>query len=131
MERLITKAAQDFLSPFNGDLNEYLVKIETKMEEELIKYLEKVQITATKKSDKYSLPFQHEIIKKLMIESYVPACFEFHRILRPIVKELLEKNVFKIRFYLHVETYDREPKSFQPWGGIKYSFRYFIHKNEF
>ena len=127
MERFITKAAQDFLSPFNGDLKVYLPKLEEQMENLLIEYFKKVQITATKKTDKYSLPYQHEIIKKLMIESYVPACFEFDRILRPIVKELLAKDVYKIRFYLHIETYEREIKSFQPWGGIKYSFRYFIH----
>ena len=52
------------------------------------------------------------------------------RTYRDIVKELLNKDVYKIRYYIHIETYGDEsskiPVIFNR-GGIRYNFRYYIH----
>jgi hypothetical protein len=54
--------------------------------------------------------------------------YEFTRIARPVIKELINKNLYKIRFYIFIETYDDKKSSILPLGcGLKYSFRYYIH----
>ena len=133
-ERRIDSIVQKFLGrivdePDKDDLyfKKYLENIENDIEIELIDFLRKIQIVASKKIDKYSLPYREEIIIKLPVESYLNGCFERDRIFRPILKELLAKDVFKIRFYLHVETYCNSTKLANFDAGIKYSFRYFIH----
>lgn len=56
--------------------------------------------------------------------------YERSTVFRPILKEMLEKNATKIRFYIHAETYDdKKVGLFQKFigCGFKYSFRYYLH----
>ncbi len=133
MKREISEDLQRYLNVFCGDLDVYFGTLESKWEAELIELFSKLNITASVKTDKYSLPHQGEVIVTLMKESYINGMFERHRIFRPIIQEMLNKDAFKIRFYFHIETYSSPTKPrtmFEAlsWGGgIKYSFRYFIH----
>ncbi len=129
MERNIDKGLQELLENFKGDLSVYFPKLEANLEKGLIEFLDKVGIQASVKSDKYSLPYQEEVIIKIKYQSYINDMTKLSIIFRPILKELLTKNVYKIRFYFHIETFANEDKSF--FGalnkGFKYSFRYYIH----
>ena len=130
MERHIHERVQRGLQFSHPNLNDFFDKLEKQFEEEFINFFEELGIQASIKSDKYSLPYNEEIIIKCMRESYINNMYDRRRLLRPIVKELLSKNINKIRFYLHIETYDDGfTKGFQviTGTGFKYSFRYYIH----
>jgi hypothetical protein len=115
---------------FNGYGFKYIHSIfdkqETEMECVLIKLLKNFRIYATLKSNKRSLPYTNEIIVELPVESDMNAMWDYKTTFRKIVKELLDKNVFKIRFYVHVENYEN-PKNIFLNCGIRYRFRYFVH----
>lgn len=134
MKREIHAKLYEQIEPFFPDLDNFFEKIEKQLEDHLIKLFEEIDITASVKTDKYSLPHQGEVVVKLHRESYIPAMYEFTRICRPIVKKMLEENAYKIRFYIHAETYDNNVavgplKVTGIFGvGFKYSFRYYLHK---
>lgn len=100
-----------------------IYKYERSLEKSLRKTLKKINIDSTVKTDPFSLPYTHEIQVTLMGESWMNGPYEFNRVTRQIVKELIENNVYKIRFYIYVE-YNTECF---PMGSMTYYFRYFIH----
>lgn len=112
------------------NIHDKLDDLEIKMENDIENFLKEFSIYASKKTDKYSLPYTNVVVSKLMWESNMDAMFNFKRTYRDIVKELLNKDVYKIRYYIHIETYGDEsskiPAIFNR-GGIKYNFRYYIH----
>lgn len=115
---------------FYPDIHNTFDRKEFEMEDELIDLLEKINIAATKKSDKRSLPYNNVIISKNMLESDVSAMFDCRNIYRRIVSELLEKGLYKVRFYVHIENYDDDSNVMtRVFGisGIKYCFRYYTH----
>jgi len=97
---------------------------ERAMEKSLLELFAKFDITALVKSDPKSLPYQNEVVVRLSYESYVQGMFEYKRCYKTIFKKILNDNVCKIRFYIHIET-DNTP-GFN-LGCIVYHFRYFIH----
>lgn len=130
MENNVRKIDESFIEKykifFGSDINSLLDNLENNMEEDLMELFPKFQIIASKKTDKKSLPYQYEIVCKLNSESYVNGMLEFHRTYRKIFKALLDGDVSKIRFYVHVEPYGDANKLFN--NGIKYCFRYYEHK---
>lgn len=129
MKREINENIQRDLSPFISDIDNFFYRFETQLETELIKLFNSVGISALVKTDKYSLPHQGEVVVKLKRESYIPGMYEKNRIFRPIIKEMLDEDAYKIRFYIHAETYggDEEGLFGMYKSGFKYSFRYYIH----
>ena len=130
MKREIHENVRDGVRPFMPDLEGFFDRLEKQFEKELITLFYQVGIHAKVKTDKYSLPHQGEVVIKLMRESYINAMYEQSRIFRPILKEMLDKNAGKIRFYLHIETYDDKRTGFLgaiTGTGFKYSFRYYLH----
>jgi len=104
-----------------------LEKFEKKCEKSLIETLSRIGIDARVKTDRYSLPHQKEVVKILQGESYVNGPYEFHRVARDIVKELLIQDVSKIRFYILINI-KTDGKGFAGmFGQIEYKFRYYIH----
>lgn len=97
---------------------------ERAMEKSLIELFTNFDIVASVKSDPKSLPYQKEVVVRLNCESYVQGMFEYRRCYRKIFKELLNDNVGKIRFYVHIDT-DNTPVF--NLGCIVYHFRYFVH----
>jgi uncharacterized Fe-S center protein len=124
MERIIHEEVQNAMSTFMPDLNNFFERLENKQEKKLIELFNEIGILASVKTDKYSLPYQGEVVVKLHRESDINNMYLRSRIFRQMIKEMLDKNANKIRFYLHYETfYDG---SFFGMG-FKYSFRYYIH----
>ena len=98
-------------------------KFEINCEKSLIDTLSKLDIYATIKTDRYSLPYQKEIKVELFGVSYTNRAYEFYRVAREIVKELLNENINKIRFYILVDV-DTEAAL---KGKVIYKFRYYVH----
>jgi hypothetical protein len=104
----------------------YIKKIEEferKCEKSLMDTLSKLGIDGTVKTDPYSLPHTDEVVVTLKGESYLNGPYEFHRVARQIVKELLEKNVYKVRFYMFINVL---PMGLM--GKVEYKFRYYVHQ---
>jgi hypothetical protein len=98
-------------------------KFEKECEKSFIKTLSRLSIDATVKTDRYSLPYKEECVVTLNGESYMNGPYEFHRVARRFVKELLDKNVYKIRFYIWVDVDTKA--GFM--GNVTYRLRYYIH----
>ena len=115
----------------------YLKKIaefERSCEKSLIETFNSVDIRGMVKTDPYSLPYTEEILVTLNGESYMNGPYEFYRVARRIVKELLAKDVYRLRFYMYINvvTPDATPESSlgekirASFGKIEYRFRYTV-----
>jgi hypothetical protein len=98
-------------------------KHEIYLEKSLIETLGRISINAVVKTDRFSLPYNNEIVITLYGESYLSGPYEFHKVARKIVSELLEKNIYKIRFYIYMEF-----NTSSIFGSIDYHFRYYIQE---
>lgn len=99
-------------------------KFEKNCEKSIIETLGRLDIKAITKTDRFSLPYNKEIKVCLNGESYLNGPYEFFRVARRIVKDLLNDNVFKLRFYIYIEV-DTEAGPFR-MGKVCYYFRYHI-----
>ena len=87
------------------------------------------KIQASTKTDKRSLPYNNVIVSRLMLETDVSAMFDSKRIYRKIISELLTKDIYRIRFYIHIETYEDNSNMMAKilgMCGLKYCFRYYV-----
>ena len=111
---------------------EKIEHLERVLEKKFIELLARIDIEARVKTDPYSLPYKEEILVTLNGESYMNGPYESKRVYRKIVKELLEKNVEKLRFYFWINVVTDIPEGINPaqallhsFGRIEYRFRYF------
>lgn len=131
MKRIIPDLNRSILFPLMGKMEKtesvYLEKLkalEEKCEKSLIDTLGRLSINATVKTERYSLPYKKESEVYLYGESYLNGAYEFHRVARFFVKELLNENVYKIRFYILI---DMETDKKHLMGRIRYRLRYYPH----
>jgi len=101
---------------------EHMINLEKKIEKDMIEVLFKMGIHATVKTDRYSLPYQFQIKTTQNGESYLNGAFESVKLYRAVLSNLVEMDVYKIRFYIFAEVED----SF-PMGRVNYYFNYYIH----
>ena len=101
-----------------------IVDFEKSCERSIIETLSKLYIRSMVKTDRYSLPFKNEIVVTLNGESYLNGPYEFYRVAKIIAKELLEKNVYKLRFYLYVNLL-AGTNFLTAFGKVEYRFRYY------
>ena len=102
----------------------YLEKIENfeeECEDKLIKVLAELDISSMVKPDRYSLIYNMEYVTVVSAYHYTPN--DFGKIMREIVKEVLNKNLYKIRFYMFINILEG-----RMLGRIEYRFRYY-HKD--
>lgn len=129
MERNLPKRKLSIMFPLTGKLEypkpkeiiESLEKFEQKCEKSIIETLARLDIKAIVKSDRFSLPYNNEVKVTLGGESYLNGSYEFYRVARIIAKDLLKKDLYKIRFYILVEVSDKGIM-----GSVDYYFRYHI-----
>ena len=136
MERNIPDLEKPICSPLLGHKakrteENYLKKIqkfERDCEKSLIETLSKIGTQGMVKTDPYSLPYTDEITVSLYGESYMNGSYEFYRVARSFLKEVLEKNLWKVRFYIKIDIVtEKGPDEPQPFfmGKIIYRFRYY------
>lgn len=125
LDAMILSHLLGFKSTKTNELyKEKIEKFERSCENSLIETLGRLNIQATVKTDPYSLPYKNEVIVKLQGESYLNGPYELFRVTRQIVKELLDKNVYQLRFYLYIEV-ETNSKNLFDMGRVVYHFRYF------
>jgi hypothetical protein len=110
------------------DYMKFITEFEIKCENILITLFDSLNIQSSVKTDRYSLPYKEEIICTIDGASNLDYAFTLSNITREIVKELLDKNVYKLRFYLTVDAIienDTEERHF--FGRVVYKFRYVKH----
>lgn len=111
----------------NPELYEHhMISLEKKIEEKLIEMFGDMNIHAIVKTDRYSLPYTNEIKTSQRGESYLNGAFESWDFKRKIFKEILNKDINKLRFYVFAEIED-----YFPMGKVNYYFRYYPHKYPF
>ncbi len=105
-----------------------VTKFEIKCEAKLKDLFRMVGIQSSVKRDRYSLPYKHEVIEEIEGVSYINYAYNLDNIARVFVKDLLDKNVHKIRFYLFVEVITEDETISKRYSGkVVYKFRYTVH----
>lgn len=99
-----------------------MVDLEKKIEKKLLEMFNDLNINATVKTDRYSLPHTKEIKITQYGESYLNGAFESWAFKRKIFKEVLGNDLHKLRFYVFAEVEDHFPM-----GRVNYYFRYYPH----
>jgi hypothetical protein len=130
MERKLPSKKLMILMPLLGpDVNmdsyeEKISQFERKVEKSLMDTMSRLNIKGMVKTDPYSLPYKDEVVVYLEGESYLNGCWEVFRFARLVIKDLLIKDVTKLRFYVYVEVEEgNHPFSM---GRVKYCFRYYV-----
>jgi hypothetical protein len=101
---------------------EAMINLEKKIEGNMIEVFRKIGVHSTVKTDRYSLPYTNEIKVTQYGESYLNGAYESAKLYRNVLKELIEYDVRKIRFYILAEVEDHEYI-----GKVNYYFRYYDH----
>lgn len=101
---------------------ETMINLEKKIEKDMIGVFSKMGINASVKTDRYSLPHQFQIKTTQHGESYLNGAFESYKLYRAVLKEMVNLDLYKIRFYIFAEVED------SPYmGKVNYYFNYYIH----
>lgn len=96
-----------------------LQKFEMECEKYLLDLFKKLNLSATVKRDRYSLPYQKEISFSLDGSSYLNSAFHFPAVAKGITHHVLDLNSDHIRFYLFINLLEN-----LDLGLVEYSFRY-------
>jgi hypothetical protein len=128
---LYTILIPEIINGWGNDIKSYIkaiTKFEIECEKSLIDLFKQIEIQASVKRDRYSLPYKNEVIGEIEGSVYVNHAFNLDNIARVFVKELLEKNVTKIRFYLTVDVITEDEAVGKRYNGkVVYKFRYMVH----
>jgi hypothetical protein len=105
-----------------------VTKFEIECEGKLKDLFKRIGIQSSIKRDRYSLPYKYEVIGEIEGASFINYAFTLDNISRVFVKDLLDRNVTKIRFYLTVDVItEDESMSKRYMGKVVYKFRYMVH----
>ncbi len=105
-----------------------VTKFEIECEGKLKDLFKKVGIQASIKRDRFSLPYTHEVIGEAEGTSFINYAFNLDNIARVFVKDLLDKNIYKIRFYLFVDVVTEDETMSKRYNGkVVYKLRYTVH----
>jgi len=105
-----------------------VTKFEIECEGKLKDLFKKVGILASIKRDRFSLPYTHEVIGEIEGTSFINYAFNLDNIARVFVKDLLDKNIHKIRFYLFVDVITEDETMSKRYNGkVVYKLRYTVH----
>ena len=128
---LYTLLIREWIRTGKYDKDSYVkavTKFEIDCEKKLISLFKKIGIQSSVKRDRFSLPYKQDVIGELSGSMYINYSFNIDNLARRFVKHLLDKNIFKIRFYLHVDVItEDETLNWRYPGKVVYKFRYMVH----
>ena len=104
-----------------AEYEDHMTKLEKSIEEKVIKMLDMISTHATVKTDRYSLPYKHQIKHTKHATSYLNDAFDTRQFIREIAEEVLKYEITKLRFYVFAEM---EGGMF---GKMNYYFNYYPH----
>ena len=128
---LYTILIPEWIKGAKYDAESYLMaitKFEIECEGKLKDLFKRIGIQSSIKRDRYSLPYKYEVIGEIEGASYINYAFNLDNIARVFVKDLLDKNIHKIRFYLFVDVITEDETMSKRYNGkVVYKFRYTVH----
>jgi hypothetical protein len=98
-----------------------MCNLEKSIEEKVIKMLDMIGTHASVKTDRYSLPYKHQIKHTRQASSYLNDAFDTRHFIREIAEEVLKYEITKLRFYVFAEM---EGGMF---GKMNYYLNYYPH----
>ena len=104
-----------------AEYEDHMAKLEKSIEEKIIKMLDMISTHASVKTDRYSLPYKHQIKHTKHATSYLNDAFDTRQFIREIAEEVLKYEITKLRFYVFAEM---EGGMF---GKMNYYFNYYPH----
>ena len=104
-----------------AEYEDHMAKLEKSIEGKIIKMLDMISTHATVKTDRYSLPYKHQIKHTKHATSYLNDAFDTRQFIREIAEEVLKYEITKLRFYVFAEM---EGGMF---GKMNYYFNYYPH----
>lgn len=104
-----------------AEYEDHMAKLEKSIEEKIIKMLDMISTHASVKTDRYSLPYKHQIKHTRQASSYLNDAFDTRQFIREIAEEVLKYEITKLRFYVFAEM---EGGMF---GKMNYYFNYYPH----
>ena len=104
-----------------AEYEDHMAKLEKSIEEKIIKMLDMIGTHASVKTDRYSLPYKHQIKHTRQASSYLNDAFDTRQFIREIAEEVLKYEITKLRFYVFAEM---EGGMF---GKMNYYFNYYPH----
>lgn len=114
------------------DSSAYLLtvqKYEENIEDYLKDALNKLGISASVKTNRYSLPYKNEISNTQKRSGLNYNAFDLPQLVRQVIRELLRKNVKKLRFYVVGDLIlEKDRSDFGYSNSIIVKFRYIIHE---
>ena len=96
-------------TPENYELK--MRELEMKLEKEFSVFLERLGVQASVKEDRYSLQVHEDFYAFNTTELY-----------RTLAKDVVDHEIYKIRYYVFVEVYD-----FNIYTSVVYCLRYYVH----
>ncbi len=96
-------------TPENYELK--MRELEMKLEKEFGVFLERLGVQASVKEDRYSLLVHEDIY-----------AFNTHELYCTLAKDIVDHEIYKIRYYVFVEVYD-----FNIYTSVVYCLRYYVH----
>lgn len=129
---------RSFITAENGsnddliDSNAYLLtvqKYEVDIEDYLKDVLNKLGISASVKTNRYSLPYKNEISNTQKRGGLNYNAFDLPQLLRQVINELLRTKVKKLRYYVIGDLIlEKDRSEFGYSNSIIVKFRYIIHE---
>lgn len=110
-------------------VEERLKLAETKQNKRTAELLWNFNINASVKTNPKSLPYTHKISIVQKFNSYVNSVFFIEPLYRKILPQLIEDNLFKIRFFIDYQPHYNKEKP-ELIDGLEISFCYYKHKRQ-
>jgi len=106
-ENRLSKDWGNLLAAFIGENhNDWVIAKEKGIEKAIIELLSHIGIRAIVKTDRYSLPYTHSVSVSNGQSSYIPDIYDTTMLRRKLLKEVIDMNTNKIRFYVYIHTTD-------------------------
>ncbi len=114
------------------DSNTYLLRVqqnEVEIETYLLDVFNKLGISASVKTKRYSLPYVNEILNTQNRVGLNYHSFDLQQFVSQVIAELFILNVKKLRFYIIGDLIiEKEKSEFKSTNSINGKFRYTIHE---
>lgn len=118
------------LQAFIGtDGNKFAIHLEKSIEKNIIEMLRELDIQASVKSDRYSLPIHGVVTSSSIYSSHVADIFSSSYVKRQFLKILLNEGCRKVRFYVYVYTTEIKSNGLESMlsNEFKIEIRYYLH----
>ena len=130
-EERMTPKWMYYMETFIGsDGNKFAINLEKSIEKNIIKMLSELNIQASVKSDRYSLPVHGHVMSQSAKSSYIPDIYDSASIKRQFLKVLLNEDCRKVRFYVYIHSTEPENATgLLAFFGLRFNMeiRYYLH----